>query len=237
MKKVLFLLLASFLVLAACGNKEESRLEDKEETKSSDKESKKDDKKKDDDKVSDEEKEKSDNKSNEQVAIQDKNTEEQTEEETSQSQENKKVDVSNITDRSTLESVIYGNYSEMEKINAYNSAVANGVIPQGNVMEGPASAAYESSLKVESGEVESVYEKNGKGTDAHAADEMEEFYQQERAKEQEAEKAQEAKEAKLQEEYFGLSDKMYGDEEYSDEEMEAMEKRQDEILDEVEPIN
>ncbi|MEJ7473952.1 hypothetical protein WL504_09795 [Staphylococcus saprophyticus] len=232
MKKVLFILLASVLVLAACGNKEESRLEDnKEETKTSEKEKNKDDKK-------DEEKEsKPDDNSNEDVATQDDNTEQQTKEDTSQSQENKKVDISNITDRSVLESVIYGNYSEMEKINAYNSAVANGVIPQGNVMEGPASAAYESSLKVESGEDESVYEKNNKGTDAQAADEMEEFYQEERVKEQEAEKAQEAKEAKLQEEYFGLSDKMYGDEEYSDEEMEAMEKRQDEILDEVEPIN
>lgn len=231
MKKLLFLVLASFLVLAACGNKEESRLEDKKETKTSEKEKNKDDKK-------DEEKESNpEDNSNEDVATQDKNTEEQTEEETSQSQEKKQVDVSNITDRSTLESVIYGNYSEMEKINAYNSAVANGVIPQGNVMEGPASAAYESSLKVESGEDESVYEKNNKGTDAQAADEMEEFYQEERVKEQEAEKAQEAKEAKLQEEYFELSDKMYGDEEYSDEEMEAMEKRQDEILDEVEPIN
>ncbi|MDW4048357.1 hypothetical protein QI268_10670 [Staphylococcus saprophyticus] len=229
MKKLVFLLLASFLVLSACGN-EESKLEDKKETKASDKESNKDDNKKDDDK-------KSDDKSNEEVATQDETTEQQSTEEPSQSQEKKQVDVSNITDRSTLESVIYGNYSEMEKINAYNSAVANGVIPQGNVMEGPASAAYESSLKVESGEDESVYEKNNKGTDAQAADEMEEFYQEERVKEQEAEKAQEAKEAKLQEEYFGLSDKMYGDEEYSDEEMEAMEKRQDEILDEVEPIN
>ncbi|MDT4039120.1 hypothetical protein RPO42_06360, partial [Staphylococcus aureus] len=104
-------------------------------------------------------------------------TEQQTKEETPQSQENNEVDVSNITDRSVLESVIYGNYSEMEKINAYNSAVSNGVIPQGNVMEGPASAAYESSLKVESGEDKSVYEKNDKGTDAHASDEMEEFYQ------------------------------------------------------------
>ena len=230
MKKVVFLLLASFLGLSACGN-EESKLEDKKETKTSEKEKNKDDKK-------DEEKEsKPDDNSNEDVATQDDNTEQQTKEDTSQSQENKKVDVSNITDRSVLESVIYGNYSEMEKINAYNSAVANGVIPQGNVMEGPASAAYESSLKVESGEDESLYEKNNKGTDAQAADEMEEFYQEERVKEQEAEKAQEAKEAKLQEEYFGLSDKMYGDEEYSDEEMEAMEKRQDEILDEVEPIN
>ncbi|MDW4484569.1 hypothetical protein QI140_03770 [Staphylococcus saprophyticus] len=68
MKKVVFLLLASFLVLAACGNKEESRLEDKKETKASDKESKKDDNKKDDDK-------KSDDKSNEEVATQDGTTE------------------------------------------------------------------------------------------------------------------------------------------------------------------
>lgn len=236
MKKVVFLLLASFLVLSACGQEEKS--ENKKETKTSDKESKQDDKNSESkESKPDEEKSKPDDKSNEEVATQDKTTEQQSTEEPSQSQEKKQVDVSNITDRSTLESVIYGNYSEMEKINAYNSAVANGVIPQGNVMEGPASAAYESSLKVESGEDESVYEKNNKGTDAQAADEMEEFYQEERVKEQEAEKAQEAKEAKLQEEYFGLSDKMYGDEEYSDEEMEAMEKRQDEILDEVEPIN
>ncbi|UUY79512.1 hypothetical protein NUT40_05505 [Staphylococcus saprophyticus] len=131
MKKVLFLLLASFIVLAACGNKEESRLEDnKEETKTSEKEKNKDDKK-------DEEKEsKRDDNSNEDVATQDDNTEQQTKEGTPQSQENNEVDVSNITDRSVLESVIYGNYSEMKKINAYNSAVANGVIPQGNVMEG-----------------------------------------------------------------------------------------------------
>ena len=70
MKKLLFLLMASFLVLAACGQ-EESKLEDKKETKASDKESNKDDKKKDDDK----EKEKSDDKSNEEVATQDETTE------------------------------------------------------------------------------------------------------------------------------------------------------------------
>ena len=51
MKKVLFLLLASFLVLAACGQ-EESKLEDKKETKSSSKESKKDDKKSEEDRKS-----------------------------------------------------------------------------------------------------------------------------------------------------------------------------------------
>lgn len=45
MKKFLFLLLASFLVLAACGQ-EESKSEDKKETKSSDKNAKKDNDKK-----------------------------------------------------------------------------------------------------------------------------------------------------------------------------------------------
>ena len=42
MKKFLVLLLASFLVLTACGNKEESKTEDKKETKSEGKDKKKD---------------------------------------------------------------------------------------------------------------------------------------------------------------------------------------------------
>lgn len=63
MKKFSFLLLASFLVLSACGN-EESKSDDKKETKSLDKESKKDDKKKDE----------SDKNSNEEVATQDKDS-------------------------------------------------------------------------------------------------------------------------------------------------------------------
>ncbi|MGD6885823.1 hypothetical protein [Staphylococcus shinii] len=146
MKRILFLILASFLVLAAC-SQEEGKSEDKKETKSSDKESEQDNKKKDENKKS----------KNDKREKSDENTEQQTTEETFKSQENKKVDMSNITDRSILESVIYGNYSEQQKIQAYNSAVANGVIPQGNVMEGPASAAYESSLKVESGKEKSVY--------------------------------------------------------------------------------
>ena len=71
MKKLLSLLLASFLVLAACGDKEESKSENKKETKTSDKENKKDDKKSNNQKDSDEEKDKS----NEEVASQDKTTE------------------------------------------------------------------------------------------------------------------------------------------------------------------
>ncbi|WP_414055388.1 hypothetical protein [Macrococcus equi] len=74
--------------------------------------------------------------------------------------QNNNVNVTNITDRNVSESVIYGNYSELDKIKAYNSAVANGLIPQGNVMEGPASAAYESSLRIESGQEKSAYRSN-----------------------------------------------------------------------------
>ncbi|MDG0821380.1 hypothetical protein M4L38_01190 [Staphylococcus equorum] len=82
MKKLLFLLLASFLVLAACGQ-EESKTEDKKETKASDKESKKDD-----DKKSDEEKDKSHDKSNEEVANEEpQSQEQQSTEEPMQSQE------------------------------------------------------------------------------------------------------------------------------------------------------
>lgn len=71
-----------------------------------------------------------------------------------------KYDVNNVTDRPMLEAIIYGNYTEIDKIAAYNSAVANGVIPQGNVMEGPAAKAYESSLRIERGEERSIYEQH-----------------------------------------------------------------------------
>lgn len=65
MKKLLFMLLASFLLLAACGNEEESKLDDKKETKSEDK-----DKETDKEKESDKKEDKSDSKdekSNEEV--------------------------------------------------------------------------------------------------------------------------------------------------------------------------
>ena len=73
MKKLLVLLFASLLVLGACGQKEESKLEDKKETKSSSKESKKDDKKSDDDK-----KETSNADNNQQEETQQANTQQQT---------------------------------------------------------------------------------------------------------------------------------------------------------------
>lgn len=195
MKKVLYLILASFLVLTACGQ-EESKLEDKKETKSSSKESKKDDKKSDnskkDNKKSDEEKSKTDDKSSEQVADNENvSTEEQpSTQQNIQSQEQSKP--YEPTDQEKMEA-----NAKVAKEHGYTG------IPNGDAGLLDSDAAYK------------------------------EVKEQEAAEQAE----QEAKEAELQEEYFDLSDKMYGEKDYSDEEMEAMERRQNEILDEVEPIN
>ncbi|MDK9870038.1 hypothetical protein [Staphylococcus equorum] len=147
MKKVVFLLLASFLVLAACGNKEESRLEDnKEETKTSEKENKEDKKEKDEDKESDDKEEKSDDKSNEEVATQDETTEQPV-----QSQEQVNTQEQRPVQSQEQAPVVEEQPTQQEPIDEEQWAREN--------IEG--------------------------GTDAHAAEEMEEFYQQERAKEQE----------------------------------------------------
>lgn len=223
-------ILSSALLLTACGQSEDhsKKDDDKKSESKSDKKSNDPNKNKNTSKDKDKKKEDKEKTSNEE----NQNNQEQKSTESN----NQKVDLSNIKDRSTLESVIYGNYSEEQKIQAYNNAVANGVIPQGNVMEGPASAAYESSLKVENGQEKSVYDNSNSsestpGTDAGMIDYDEVDKQIEADR-----KAQEEKEAKLQKEYFDLSDKMF-EEDVSDEEYEAMEKRQNEILDEVEPIN
>lgn len=177
MKKFLALIFGSALILGACGNddtsnensdtksesKTEKKSEDKKENKSKeDKKSKEEKKSQENEDNSTEEQntsnveeknnEKQNNQSDNEQNIQDNSSSEK-------SQNTQNVDVTNIKDRDTLESVIYGNYSETAKIQAYNNAVANGVIPQGNVMEGPASAAYESSLRVESGQEKSVYDR------------------------------------------------------------------------------
>ena len=248
MKRLLGTLFAATLVLSACS--QDDTKEDEHKKSENTAERKADDKK--DKKTKEDKKSKKEKKSQENEDSKSKQEDNSTEEQNNENNDNESnaqdnslneksqnaqsVDVTNIKDRGTLESVIYGNYSETDKIKAYNNAVANGVIPQGNVMEGPASAAYESSLRVESGQEKSVYDNSNSsestpGTDAGMIDYDEVDKQIEADR-----KAQEEKEAKLQKEYFDLSDKMF-EEDVSDEEYEAMEKRQNEILDEVEPIN
>ncbi|WP_063410314.1 hypothetical protein [Staphylococcus succinus] len=158
MKKVIFLLLASFLVLAACGQ-EESKSEDKKETKASDKESNKDDKKKDDDKESDDKEEKSDDKSNEEVATQDETTEQPV-----QSQEQVNTQEQRPVQSQEQAPVVEEQPTQQEPIDEEQWAREN--------IEG--------------------------GTDAHASEEMEEFYQQERAKELEKEQKSDAINEKME---------------------------------------
>lgn len=156
MKKILISALSLSILLTGCGQKdknEETTKSDKIETSKSEDAKKKIKKQKE-----------------EKVTTEKPTTEEPTTEITTSesnttgndsAEKKKSLNVKNITNRNDLESIIYsGNYSEVEKITAYNSAVANGVIPQGNVMEGPASAAYESSLRVESGQQKSAYTSN-----------------------------------------------------------------------------
>lgn len=140
MKKTLGLLLASTLVISACSNHQEESKEQK------------------DTKVTTKTSQHSAQKKSGQTPTQVTTDSEGTNQATSKSSNQAAIDVTNIKDRATLEAVIYGNFSEYDKIKAYNSAVANGVIPQGNVLEGPAWAAYESSLKIERGEEKSIFD-------------------------------------------------------------------------------
>ncbi|MDN6062909.1 MAG: hypothetical protein L0I39_04655 [Staphylococcus simulans] len=164
MKKLFALLAMSILIVSACGQNDEKPKEDTEDKAVTEKKDKSQSKNEENEKEkqTDKNQQKENNTQNEQQA----NTEQQNKDESSaekqnqQNQQSQQVDLSNITDRATLENVIYGNYAEIDKIKAYNSAVANGVIPQGNVTEGPASAAYESSLRIESGAEQSVYNQN-----------------------------------------------------------------------------
>ncbi|PNZ34911.1 hypothetical protein [Mammaliicoccus vitulinus] len=155
MKKLLIATITGTLLLGACGQKEETS--SKEDTKETKKEVKKEDSKK---KEKDTAK-KSEPKTEEQTTEEVTTNEQQSTEEINTNEEtikNKSIDYNNVTDRNSLTEIIYGNYTEYQKILAYNSAVSNGVIAQGNVLEGPASAAYESSLRVESGKEKSIYD-------------------------------------------------------------------------------
>lgn len=171
MKKVLGLLLASTLVLGACGNKEESKEEPKKEAKAPEKDKKK------------EKKDKQSKEENKETAENSNIQEHQNTQETVQSEE------------------------------------------QHNVVEQPNQEQSQQNNHNSSG-----------GTDAGLFD-SDAAYNQIKKQDGIEKAEQESKEAQLQDEYFELSNKMYGDKEYSDEEMEAMENRQDAILDEVEPIN
>ncbi|MCS4486341.1 hypothetical protein [Staphylococcus americanisciuri] len=143
MKKLLGFALASALVLSACGNDEKEKKEEpKKESKTKDKTEKK--------KVNTE-KQTVQKINDNQNATENQATSEITNEQTLSNAQSNEPNVSNVTDNQTLNQILNGNYTEEQKIQAYNSAVANGVIPQGVVTEGSAQAAYESSLAIQNG--------------------------------------------------------------------------------------
>lgn len=114
MKKVLFLILASFLVLAACGNNEDNKSEDKKETKSTEKESKKDKEKKNDDDKKSNNQNKSENTNNEKVTNDkeqdDSNKQDQVQsEDTIQSQEQE----SSQEEQTQSQNQLQNNYSDL----------------------------------------------------------------------------------------------------------------------------
>ncbi|WP_239775230.1 hypothetical protein [Mammaliicoccus sp. N-M50] len=162
MKKLFVLLLSSLLVLGACGQNEENV--SKDDSKESKKEVKKDEPKKkesdkDKNKKEKESAKKTESKTKEQLTEEVTTNEQQSTEEANSTEQTTQeqqlqVNTSNISNESQLQTVLNGNFSEEQKIQAYNSAVANGVIPQGTVSEGSAQAAYESSKGIQNGETE-----------------------------------------------------------------------------------
>ncbi|MFO3693842.1 hypothetical protein WER97_09045 [Staphylococcus felis] len=138
MKNLMFLLFASLLVLSACGNEEEKKEEPKKETETKEETKKKQTNTKE-------------NRTDEQTDTENQTPSSVTDEQALSNIQSNEPDIYNITDDQTLNQILNGNYTEEQKIQAYNSAVANGVIPQGVVTEGSAQAAYESSLAIQNG--------------------------------------------------------------------------------------
>ena len=129
MKKILFLLLASFLVLAACGNKEESKSDDSKETKSSS--NKKSNDEKNDIKQSEDSKDKSNDSSNDEVTKQNEINEQPV-----QSQEQVNTQKQQMTQQH-IQSQEKAEQSESEQ--QQNSQVANkeqSNVPAGDAMFG-----------------------------------------------------------------------------------------------------
>lgn len=169
MKKILLVSFTTLLLLGACGQKEESTSNTndkpkKEVTKENPKKDKDSEKKEQSDKqdtTTDEES--TEETKNEPTTNEEQSTEESSTEENASTEEqttDNSLDYNNVADRNSLVQILNGNYSEEQKVAAYNSAVSNGVLPQGNVMEGSAQSAYESSLRVESGQEKSIYDQS-----------------------------------------------------------------------------
>ncbi|PTF80196.1 hypothetical protein [Staphylococcus chromogenes] len=143
MKKILSVLFASTLVLSACGNQDETEKASEKKPSKSTVENKKENK----EEKSTEEKQSSTQGGDSTY----NNSSNQSQNDATNTTQQPIINLSNITDQSVLENVIYGNYTEEQKTQAYNSAIANGVIPQSEVPQGSVQA-YEESVRLQNGE-------------------------------------------------------------------------------------
>lgn len=57
----------------------------------------------------------------------------------------------NVTSADQLQQIMFGDYTEAKKRQAYNAAVANGIIPPGHMDGGTTMQAYQSSINVQQG--------------------------------------------------------------------------------------
>ncbi|MCI2879132.1 hypothetical protein [Staphylococcus hominis] len=217
MKKFLALIFSGALILGACGNDDTSNKDSdtKSENKTENKSEDKKDTKSKEDKKSKEEKKSKENKDNkstqENNSSEESNTQENATSEQVQSQQAQQSDNHEPTKQE-----IY----EWDKENIPGGTDYGLIDPEdANAGDSQTEQKYD-------------YDHNG----VYRTPEEQKAHEDWVNGQIEWNKQQEAKEQKLQDEYFDLSDKMYEDG-VSESEYNSMEKRQEEILDEVEPIN
>lgn len=211
MKKFLVLLFSSLLVLGACGNDDTSNKDS--DTKSENKtEKRSEDEKSKENKKSKEEKKSQENEDNK--STQEENSTEEQETATNEQVQSQQAQQSDNHEPTKEE--IY----EWDKENIPGGTDYGLIDPEdANAGDSQTEQKYD-------------YDHNG----VYRTPEEQKAHEDWVNGQIEWNKQQEAKEQKLQDEYFDLSDKMYEDG-VSESEYNSMEKRQEEILDEVEPIN
>ena len=207
MKRLLGTLFAATLVLSACSQDDTKEDENKKSESTTEKKS--------EDKKSKEEKKSQENEDNKSTQ-EDNSTEEQDTQETATNEQAQSQQTQQADNHEPTKEEIY----EWDKQNI-SGGTDYGLIDPDDVNTGDS-------------QTEQKYDYDHNGVYRTPAEQ--EAHEQWVNDQKEWSKQQEAKEQRLEDEYFDLTDKMYEDG-VSESEYNSMEKRQEEILDEVEPIN
>lgn len=158
MKKIMCLFLIFVVFMTGCDNSTDSQKENEDLKSETKKDTSKAKNKKEISTINDK---KNSTNTVEDASEEEKNLEKNVSTKSSEEVTKPYINLNNVVDRNILQSIIYNNnYNEYEKRTAYNSALANGILPQGNVIDGLTVDAYESSLRVESGAEKLGYNQN-----------------------------------------------------------------------------